>query len=472
MDASPLGARVRAIRKEHRITQARLAEQLGISASYLNLIEHNRRPLPGGLLLKVARLFDLDLDAFLSDDTGQVHADLMEVFGDELFDDHGLTRADVDEVVDHHPNVARAVAALYDALIATRRQVAELAADNDAQADVGPRHPPSEEVGDFFQLRGNYFDDLEAAAEGLSARARLDPHRMQEGLVGLLEGDLGYEVRFVSAAAAKGRVRRIDRARKVVEISELLRPRSRNFQLAHSLGLLTQSDVLDELVDDPLLTRNESRRLARVALCNYFAAAVLMPYEPFLEAVRGNRYDIELVGHRFRVSFEQVCHRLTTLRRPGREGVPFHLIRIDIAGNISKRFSASGIRFARYSGACPRWNVFRALLTPGQIRTQVSCMPDGTTFFCLARTLHKGDRGWRAFHTVHAIGLGCQVEHASELVYADGVDLGDPSRHVDIGVSCRACPRRGCEQRAMPSVGSPLRIDEDVRGVAFYSGVE
>jgi predicted transcriptional regulator len=239
------------------------------------------------------------------------------------------------------------------------------------------------------------------------------------------------------------------------------------------IGLLTQEALLDRLVDDPALTLTESAALARVALANYFAAALLMPYEPFLEAARQERYDVEILAHRFRVGFEQACHRLTTLRRTGREGVPFHLIRIDVAGNISKRFSASGITFARYSGACPRWNVFSALLAPGEIRTQISRMPDGRTYFCIARTVRKGDRGWRASPTIHAIGLGCDVGHAKELVYADGIDLKTAeATAVPIGVTCRLCERTDCEQRAMPRVGSPLRVDGDVRGIAFYASTD
>ncbi|MEZ4318795.1 MAG: short-chain fatty acyl-CoA regulator family protein [Myxococcota bacterium] len=461
-----LGGKIRAIRRTHKLTQARLAEQLGISASYLNLIEHNRRPLPATLLIQLARRFDLDLQTFAEDDSVRVHTDLMEVLGDPLFDDHGLTKSDVDELVEHHPNVARAIRTLYDAWRTAWGQ----ARHTDADA-LGQNVLPSEEVNDFLQAHENHFPELEAAAERLIRDARLDPHHIQQGLVSHLHDTLGYDVVFVKANTG-GVVRRLDRQRRVLEISELLRPRSRNFQLAHAVGLLTRSDELDRLVEHPVLSGPESRRLARVALANYFAGAVLMPYEAMLEAAVDSRYDIELLGHRFRVSFEQVCHRLTSLRRPGREGVRFHLIRIDIAGNISKRFSASGIPFARYSGACPRWNVFRALLTPGVITTQLSEMPDGTRYFCVARTIRKGDRGYHSTHTVHAIGLGCRIDDAPALVYADGIDLTRTDQAVPIGVTCRLCERRDCEQRAMPSIGSPLRVDEDLRGVSFYASVE
>ena len=206
-----------------------------------------------------------------------------------------------------------------------------------------------------------------------------------------------------------------------------------------------------------------------MALASYFAAAVLMPYAPFLAAAREERYDIDVIGRRFRVGFEQVCHRLTTLRRPGAEGVPFHMIRIDVAGNISKRFSASGIHFARFSGACPRWNVFASFMTPGMIRIQLSRMPDGVAYFCIARTVHKDAGGYHAQQPVQAIGLGCQLTWARHLVYSDGVDIDNLDTATNVGVTCRTCDRTDCEQRAFPSLRHPLRIDEDVRGPSIYS---
>jgi predicted transcriptional regulator len=248
--------------------------------------------------------------------------------------------------------------------------------------------------------------------------------------------------------------------------------RSRTFQLAHQVALLTQRARFDRIIDgDVHMTSDESRALARVALANYFAGAVLMPYATFLQAAKDERYDIDVIGRRFRVGFEQVCHRFTTLRRPGAEGVPFHMIRIDVAGNISKRFSASGIRFARFSGACPRWNVFAAFMTPGMIRIQMSRMPDGMSFFCIARTIHKDSGGYHAQQPVQAIGLGCQVQYAREMVYSDGVDIDNADMTTPVGVTCRMCERTDCEQRAFPSLRHPLQVDENVRGVSLYAPV-
>jgi predicted transcriptional regulator len=240
-------------------------------------------------------------------------------------------------------------------------------------------------------------------------------------------------------------------------------------QLAYQIGLLTQGEALDRLTANPILTSEESRSLARAALANYFAAAVLMPYVPFLQAAREQRYDIDVIGRRFGAGFEQVAHRLTALQRPGASGVPFHMIRIDVAGNISKRFSASGIPIARFSGACPRWNIFASFSTPGMIRIQLSRMPGGDTYFCIARTVHADSHGFHAPPRVHALGLGCPAARARELVYSDGLDLDNAEAAVPVGVTCRLCERTDCEQRAFPSLRHPLRIDENVRGVTLYA---
>jgi predicted transcriptional regulator len=248
---------------------------------------------------------------------------------------------------------------------------------------------------------------------------------------------------------------------------------SRVFQIAHQIAYLGHHDVLDKIAASAGLTSPDAEALARAALANYFAGAVMMPYTIFAEAAKATRYDIDILRNRFGVSFEQVCHRLTTLRRPGAEGIPFHFIRVDIAGNISKRFSASGIHIARFGAACPRWNVYDAFSTPGMLRVQLSRMPDGATYFCVARTVSRASALSPVSGLPHrigqrAVGLGCDVRHASGIVYADGLNLADPQLATPIGVSCRTCPRTDCAERAMPSLFQKLHIDENVRGPSTY----
>jgi predicted transcriptional regulator/transcriptional regulator with XRE-family HTH domain len=467
-----LGAKVRALRRQQRLTQTELARRLGISASYLNLIEHNRRTFGADLLVRLAEILPLDLKNFSPEHDGRAITELLEVFGDPLFENLDVIAQDVKELATAYPAAGQAIIRLYEAFRLARASAQDLAEtlSQDAALDgVNGSRFPSEEVSDLIQRHMNYFPELEQGAEALWRDANLDSDSMFNGLVRYLKRTTGIEVRVEQAAPMQGALRRYDPERKTLQLSEVLRRGSRNFQLAYQIGLLTQGAVLDRFSEDPLLTTDESRASCRVGLANYFAAAVLMPYRDFLAAAQKERYDIELLGHRFRTSFEQTCHRMTTLRRPGDEGIPFHMLRVDIAGNMSKRFSASGLRIPRFSGACPRWNVFGAFLTPGMIRTQLSQMPDGQIFFGVARTVRKESGGYKGPRPQYAISMGCDVSHASKMVYADGLDLSSREALVPVGPSCRLCERMDCEQRAYPPLHHPFPIDENRRGVSFYA---
>jgi predicted transcriptional regulator/transcriptional regulator with XRE-family HTH domain len=471
-----LGAKVRTKRRGRGLTQAELARRLGISASYLNLIEHNQRPVTAAVLIKLAQEFQMELGEFSADDDHQLAAHLLEVFADGVFEEHALNSADVRELASSSPLIARAILALYEQFKRARESLAELAEQSYAQQE-GTQHDgatlmrtdvlPSEEVNDFLQRHMNYFGELEQVAEQLCVDAKLERGARFAGMARWLERQ-GIGVQLTSGDDKI--VRRYDRDLRRISLSEALPPPTRNFQLATQIALIAHHDVLERLSDDQdSLTSPMSRTLARLVLANYFAGAVLMPYDRIIRSAISQRYDVELLSNRFGTSFEQICHRLTTLRRPGAEGVPFHMLRVDIAGNISKRFSASGIRFARFSGACPRWNVFRGFQTPGLIRVQVSVMPDGERYFCLARTVAHGRGGYSAPRATLAVGLGCAIEHASALVYADGVDLEDREATMEVGVTCRLCEREDCEQRVLPSLRRPLRVVEDVRGVSMFT---
>jgi predicted transcriptional regulator/transcriptional regulator with XRE-family HTH domain len=476
MNRAGLGAKVRALRKRHGVSQAELAERLKISASYMNLLEAGKRPLTAALLLEIAKTFVVELSAFDDAEEVSLAADLAEVFGDPVLAPHGVSPGMARELATESPPVARATLALYRAYVSARDNAQMLAgrlAGEGGAAGVDNGGLPSEEVSDFVQRHLNHFPSLELAAEELWRDAELDADDLYAGLVRYAQRRFGIQVQTVRVGEERLAMRRYDAAKKTLGISEVLPPRSRRFQLAHQLGLVAHSAELDRILEDAReLTTPEAHALARVALASYYAAAVIMPYEPLLEAARAERYDIELLAHRFGASFEQVCHRLTSLSRPGREGVPFHLLRIDMAGNISKRFSASGIRIARFSGACPRWNVHAAFQTPGLIRVQLSRMPEGGVYFCIARTLRSDRGGYHVAHIVQAIGMGCEVRRARELVYSDGVDLENLDAAVPVGTTCRLCMQLDCAQRAFPPLLHPLRIDENVRGVSLYAPVE
>ncbi|HEX9162155.1 MAG TPA: short-chain fatty acyl-CoA regulator family protein [Thermoanaerobaculia bacterium] len=467
-----LGGKVRGLRRREGLTQSQLATRLDISASYLNLIEHNQRPLTAHLLVKVAQVFRVELSAFADDGQSHISADLQEVFGDSLFEEHPLTTNDVRELSENTAT-ARAFIALYHAYRASVDSTRALAArlyDGRDFLGLDPAHLPSEEVSDVIQENLNYFPVLESAAERVKAGATLDRSDMYRSLVGYLRENHGIEVTLIPVSRDGGVIRRFDPERRALSLSEVLPPWSRNFQLAHQIGLLDGEADIRAIISgsQASLTTPESVRLCRVALANYFAAALLMPYDEFLRCAEEMRYDVELLQHHFTASWEQVCHRLTTLRKSGASGVSFHFVRVDIAGNLSKRFSGTGIRFARFSGSCPRWDVHAAFLTPGRIRTQLSIMPDGTAYFCVARTIRKS-RGFGSGDTLMAVGIGCPVADARKLVYADGYDLDNLDAAVPIGTTCRLCERVDCDQRAFPALQHGMTIDENVRGRSFFA---
>lgn len=470
-----LGSKVRAMRRREQMTQSDLARQLGISPSYLNLIEHNQRPLPAHLLVQLAQIFQVELQAFADDSHTRLADSLQEVFADPLLEEHGVTTNEVREMAES-PALSRAVIALFHAYrnsVASMRDLASQLYDGRAFSGVDPAHLPSEEVSDVIQENLNYFPELEAAAEEIVARAHLDRSDLYRSLVHYLGAKHGIEVTLMPVIRDRGLVRKYDPEARRLSLSEVLPPWSRQFQVAHQIGLVEAAGVIDTIIErsQKNLTHPESIKLCRIALANYFAAALLMPYDEFHRSAEEVRYDIELLQHHYTASWEQVCHRLTTLRKAGASGVQFHFVRVDIAGNISKRYSGTGIRFARFSGSCPRWDVHAAFLTPGRIRTQLSSMPDGTAYFCVARTIRKS-YGYASGDALMAVGIGCPVKDARKLVYADGIDLDKVEAAVPIGVTCRLCERTNCEQRAFPPLQYQLRIDENVRGRSFYAPAE
>ena len=223
----------------------------------------------------------------------------------------------------------------------------------------------------------------------------------------------------------RGIARRIEDDGRTLAVADVLPPQTALFSVCHHLGLSAARAEIETIIEQSTLPENDAPALARNVLSSYFAAALIMPYAPFLKACEEYRYDIERIARRFDASFEQVCHRMTTMQRPGAQGVPLHLVRTDIAGNISKRFSLSGIHIPRHSGACPRWNVYSAFLQPGRINIQISQMPDGQAYFCIARSLAKGGHRHNAQQRHLSIGLGCHISHAKRLIYSDGIDLAN-----------------------------------------------
>ncbi|WMT92222.1 short-chain fatty acyl-CoA regulator family protein [Pelagibacterium sp. H642] len=456
-----IGGRIRRLRRQKSVSQAQLAEALEISASYLNLIEHNRRRITVPLLFRVAGYFGVEPGELAESDDARLAGDLMEMFGDDIFADADLTNTDIRDLATHHPAVGRAVLKLFD-------QMRHLQAPKSSAAElpVTGHNVVTEAVSDFLQENANYFPTLEAAAERVRQDIDNTSDSFEAGLKTYLFNVFGIETRL--ASLPNGVVRRLDESGRVLLVSDTLEPESELFTLAQHLALLVGDDPIGALIEQSTLPQPDSMGLARNVLASYLAAALVMPYEAFFRACRDTRYDIERLGRRFRASFEQVCHRMTTLQRPSMSGIPLHLVRTDIAGNISKRFSLSGIHIPRHSGACPRWNVYSAFLNPGQISVQLSQMPDGQRYFCIAKAITKGGYAHNAPRRHVAIGLGCHVTHAAGMIYADGVDLSAPAGAVPIGVGCRICPRRECGQRAHPPADHRFMTDDGQRMENLY----
>jgi predicted transcriptional regulator/transcriptional regulator with XRE-family HTH domain len=467
-----LGRRIRALRQREGLSQTALAERLGISSSYLNLIEHDRRPISANLLIRLAQFTDLDLKSLAEGEDTKLAAILMEVFGDPVFEGKVPSEAETREFVASNPEVARAVLHLHHAFIEARGSAATLAAqvlDRQDLTGIDRGGMASEQVTDLIQRYRNHFPDLEAEAERLWKEASLEGEDLFGSLSAYLEKKHKVSVQVLKVGEMGSAVRHYDPERRELRISEVLRRGSRNFQLGYQIGLLDCSSMINRITAEPELTSDEARALGRMALANYFAGATLMPYAEFLRAAQEERYDLDLLQHRFRANYEQVCHRLTSLQRKGAEGVPFHMVRIDIAGNISKKFSATGVHFPRFGGLCPLWSVHAAFLRPNVIRVQISRLPDGRTFFSIGRTIRKHRGGFHAPEILYAIEMGCDIDAARQLVYADGMDLSNPAGVVPVGTTCRLCERLECGARAFPSMHNPLRIDENVRGISFYA---
>lgn len=471
MKSIRIGGKLRRIRQDKHLSQVQMAQELGISPSYLNLLESNQRPVTVRILLTLAERFAIDISDLASETDNQLSTDLMEAFSDPFFDDHDVKASDIKEMVDALPALSRAVLELYK----NYRRTPQSDAGNPGEDgnDGTPPGIPSEEVNDFLHKKLNHFPELERAAESLWIEHGFALHTLGQDLSRLLSQTYAVDVDIVPAQQLGGMLRSYNPLTRKLMLSEMMPVPSRTFQLAYQIGFLAFRREIEIGASGGKFTTPEADALARSALANYFAGAVMAPYERFLATAKATRYDLTILRRRFGLSFEQVCHRLTTLQRPGAEGIPFHLIRVDIAGNISKRFSASGIHIARFGAACPRWNVYDAFATPGMLRVQVSRMPDGASFFCVAQTVTPAGRTTMRGSLPQrvgtlSIGLGCALHHAKDMVYADGLNLDDPQIVTPIGVSCRTCPRDDCTDRAMPSIHQKLEIDENRRGLSTY----
>ncbi|MBV9319177.1 MAG: acetate metabolism transcriptional regulator RamB [Mycobacterium sp.] len=461
-----VGSRVRQLRSERGFSQAALAQMLEISPSYLNQLEHDVRPLTVAVLLRITEVFGVDATFFASQDDTRLVAELREVTMDrDLNIDVDLP--EVAEMVSAHPGLARAMVNLHRRYRITTAQLAAATEERFSDGSgSGSITMPHEEVRDYFYQRQNYLHELDTAAEDLTARMRM--HR------GDLGRELAHRLTEVHGVHINKRIdlgetvlHRYDPQTKTLEISNHLSSGQQVFKMAAELAYLEFNDLIESMVEEGKFTSDESRTLARLGLANYFAAAVVLPYRQFHDVAENFRYDIERLSSFYRVSYETIGHRLSTLQRPSMRGVPFSFVRVDRAGNMSKRQSATGFHFSSSGGTCPLWNVYETFANPGKILVQIAQMPDGRNYMWVARTVERRASRYGQPGKTFAIGLGCELRHAHRLVYSEGLDLSGDNA-TPIGAGCRVCERDNCPQRAFPALGRALDLDEHRSTVSPY----
>ena len=455
------GAKLRETRQKLALTQKEFAGKLGVSLPYLNQMENNNRPVSTAVVLSLAQEFGFDVTELSTGDSERLVSDMREAMADPVLAEMAPPMADLRLTASNAPALARAFLHLHQAYRQTQERLASL---DEALGREDSRTQPSpwDEVRDFFHYCDNYIDAVDRAAERFAQPVR-DENNIRVKAVAEL-GHHGIEVEFRDTH----HLRHFDRAAGRLPLSRRAAPETQSFQLLLQVALLTQDKLLEATLDLARFQSDTARSIAKIGLANYFAGAALMPYTAVLAAAQETRHDLELMANRFGASIEQVAHRLSTLQRPGAKGVPFFFVRVDQAGTITKRHSATRLQFARFGGACPLWNVHRAFETPSRFLRQQAETPDGVRYILLARDVSKLGGAFGAPVRRFAIALGCEVAHADALVYADDLDLTNPKAFEPIGISCRICDRVNCHQRSVPPLERRLVIDPDERGVLPY----
>jgi XRE family transcriptional regulator, fatty acid utilization regulator len=464
MQKTFIGPHLRRLRLERGETQGAMARVLGISPSYVNLLENNERSVSVQVMLKLFEAYGVDWREIAEEDGSGALADLRAALQDPVFAD---TRPDLTQLraaLVHAPDLASAFLRLHRSWQAATDQLLSLN-EGDVRAISAT---PEAAVHNVFRRQRNHFRDLEEAAEAFWSQP-VERDEIYVALKQRLRDRLGISVRLARVEDLPGTLRQYDEGRREILLSEALDHTNRTFQLVHMCGLLEQRELLDGLIDRAGIADPRGVARLRVELANYFAAAVLMPYAAFLAEARATKYDLDHIATRFGVSFEQACHRATTLQREGAQGVPFFFLRIDKGGNVTKRFNATDFHLAEYGGACPRLDVHTSFRTPGKIVPQFVEMPDKSQYFVFSRTVDRPTWIRHAQDNRLAVAMGCTIDHAGEIGYAEAFSVAG-ARMVPIGINCRICPRANCDQRAHQATILTQPVDEKRRGATRFDG--
>lgn len=461
-----IGPRLRRLRRDLGLTQADMASDLEVSASYIALLERNNRPLTADLLLRLSQTYNVDVASLAGSGAADEAARLQAILKDPIFADITPASLEVSDVVTNYPGVTEAFLRLYTTYQEEQLALADRGAEFRATGDDGSPETsdPVAELRRFLAARRNSFPSLDDTAERF-ARTIAE----QGGVTEYFKVRHDLRVRRLPSNVMVGSMRRLDRHRREILLDDALDAASQAFQLALQLTYLEMGAEVEAVLHDGSFATESGERLTRRALASYAAAAILMPYSSFARAAEVRRYDVEALGRQFGASFEQTAHRLTTLQKPGQERVPFFFIRVDPAGNVSKRLDGAGFPFARHGGGCPLWSVHQAFRTPREIVTQWLELPDGQRFFSIARTVTAGGGSFGAPRVERAIALGCAAEHAGRLIYTQDRPGPGAEAATPIGITCRLCQRTECAARSEPPIGRQI-LPDDIRRTSLPFG--
>ncbi len=464
-----IGPKIKGFRRQLGIQANKLAEKLNISPSYLTLIEGGKRKIDADLLLKICQELKIEVSDLAVKSDLNLANNISELLDDKLFDDLDILGPEVKDLANTNPKIGRALIRLGDILKKKDHElVNKIEKLSGKIVDSRKSSFPGEVISDFLQENKNYFPRLEDFANKIFDRVKQNNRTRYIALCKFLNSEYGITVKDVIPEDGKPFSKVFNEKNKELILSDYL---SLETKKLHAASQIVQEGAIDEinrLLETFNFPSEESKKLTKVALLNYCGAAILMPYKLFHTECKKLKYDLELLQNTFATSFEQVTHRVTCLNDPNLPGVPFHFLRVDVAGNISKRFSLSGIEIPRYGGACPRWNVYSAFSRPGVIQAAVSKMTNGEKYVCIARTVEKGIGRYGQKKSMLSIGLGCEAKYAKDFVYTENLDIHDKKSEIPVGVSCRTCDRLDCSQRAFPPLHKKFDVDINNRGVSVY----
>ena len=464
-----IGPKIKSFRRQLGLQANKLAEQLGISPSYLNLIESGKRKIDGDLLLKVCEELKIELSDLTNKSDINLVNDIAELLDDQLFEDLDILGPEVKDLVNTNPKIARALIKLGDNYKQKDNEIINKVETLSGKIiDSRKTSFPGEVISDFLQDKQNYFPKLEEFANKIFEKVQVNNRTRYIALCDFLNTEYSIKVKDVIPEENKPFSKIFNKNKKELLLSDYNSLETKKLHAAAQIAQEGAEEEINNYLSEFKFPSDEANRLTKIALLNYCGAAILMPYKLFHYECKKLKYDLELLQNTFATSFEQVAHRVTCLQDPKLPGIPFHMLRVDIAGNISKRFSLSGIEIPRYGGACPRWNVYSAFTRPGVIQAAVSKMTNGKKYVCIARTVEKGVGRYGKKKSMLSIGLGCEAKYAKEFVYTENLNLNDKKTEIPIGVSCRTCDRLDCSQRAFPPLHKKFDVDINSRGVSVY----